>query len=132
MQPNSITLPVDELNNGTPVNEVLTRFEEFLNRSVYIGATHSMSAKDSLTLYRTFPKPSGNFKGVSKTAVKFSRDYVVTGIDGLNITAPVIIEVSFSIPVGVVTADVLLNRQRAIALLDLDTVMTPLNDQLMI
>lgn len=132
MQPNSITLPVDELNNGTPVNETLTRFEEFQNRAVYIGENHSMTEKDTLSLYRTFPKPNGNFKGVSKTSVKFSRDVAVLAVDGTTISAPLIIEVSFSLPVGVTDAEILLHRQRAIALLDLDTVMVPLNSQLMI
>lgn len=132
MLPNEITLAVDELNNGTSVDEGLTRFEENLNRSIYISATHSVESKDTLTFYRTPPKPNGNFKGVAKTAFKFSRDTVVTGVDSTSVTAPIIVEVSFSIPVGVTDADKLICRQRALALLDLDTVMVPLQSQLMI
>lgn len=134
MQPNEITLSVDEENDGVgPVNHVFTRFEEYQNRSVYIGANHTMSAKDTLGLYRTFPKPSGNFKGVAKTAFKFSKDVSVTGVDGVaSLTAPIIVDVSFSIPVGATHAQILVARQRALALLDLDTLMTPLNEQMMV
>lgn len=133
MQPDEITLSVDELNNATLVDETLSRFEENLNRSVYVGENHTVVTKDTLTFYRTFPKQNGNFRGVAKTSCKFSRDMAVAGVDSLTtISAPIIIEISFSIPVGVSAADVLLHRQRAIALLDQDAVMTPLNGQLMI
>lgn len=133
MQPNEIILAVDTLNNDTTNNETFTRFEEAQNRSVYVGATHSVGSRDTLTLYRTFPKPNGNFKGVAKTSVKFSQDHQFDGIDGVaSITAPIIVEVSFSIPVGATSAQALEARQKALALLDLDTVMSPLNDQLMI
>lgn len=134
MQPNEVTLSVDEENDGVgPVDHVFTRFEEFQNRAVYIGASHSISAKDTLSLYRTQPKSSGNFKGVAKTAVKFSKDLVVDGVDGVSqLTAPLIVDISFSIPVGATHAEILIARQRALALLDLDAVMTPLNEQLMI
>lgn len=134
MQPNVVTLSVDEENDGVGlVNHVFTRFEEYQNRAVYIGDSHSMAAKDTLSLYRTFPKVSGNFRGVSKTAVKFSKDITVTGADGVStLTAPIIVDVSFSIPVGATVAQVLIARQRALALLDLDAVMDPLNNQLMV
>lgn len=134
MQPDEITLSVDEENDGVgPVDHVYTRYEEFQNRSVYVGANHALDNKDTLTLYRTPPKPNGNFKGVAKTAYKFSKDYEVTGVDGVStLVSPVIVEVSFSIPVGVSAANVLLERQRALALLDLDAVMTPLNVQQMV
>lgn len=134
MQTDQITLSVDEQNDGVgPVNHVFTRFEEYQNRSVYIGDSHSMAAKDTLGLYRTFPKPSGNFKGVAKTAVKFSKDVLVTGADGVSqLTAPIIVDISFAIPVGATHGDILVARQRALALLDLDAIMDPLNEQLMV
>lgn len=133
MLPNTIVLAVDELNNGTPVNETLSRFEENLNRTVYVGENHTVQTKDLATFYRTAPKPTGNFPGVAKTTVKFSRDLTVTGNDGIStIAAPAICEVSFSIPVGTSAADMLLLRQRVMALLDLDAVMVPFQTQLMI
>lgn len=133
MLPDSIVLPVDEENNATIVNETLSRFEENLNRTVYVTESHSVANPDTLTFYRTQPKQNGNFRGVAKTSFKFSRLAVVPGVDGsTSISAPIIIEVSTSIPVGVDAADQLLARQRAIALLDLDTVMDPLMLQLMI
>lgn len=134
MQPNAVTLSVDEQNDGVgPVNHVFTRFEEYQNRSVYISDTHSISARDTLGLYRTFPKASGNFKGVAKTAFKFSKDVTVPGVDGVSqLSAPIIVDVSMSIPVGATHEAILIARQRALALLDLDSVMTPLNEQLMV
>lgn len=134
MQPDVITLSVDEENDGVgPVNHAFTRFEEFQNRAVYIGPNHSLSSKNTLSLYRTFPKVSGNFRGVGKTATKFSEDIVVLGADGVSeLTAPIIIETSYSIPVGATAAQILKARQRSLALQDLDDVMDPLNSQLMV
>jgi len=133
MQPNTITLAVDEANNSTPVNHVLSRFEESGNRAVYIDADHTVAMKNTCTLYRTFPKASGNFRGVSKSAMKFSTDITVDGVDGeSSVVAPVIVEVSFSLPVGATAAQSKLARQKALALLDRDDVMAPLNDQLMV
>lgn len=133
MQPNEITLAVDVLNNGTTENQTYARFEEFLNRSIYIGSDHSLCLRNTLGLYRTLPKQSGNFKGVAKSSFKFSQDVVVDGVDGVSsITSPLILEVSFSVPVGATAADVLELRQRALALIDADTVMTPLNLTLMV
>lgn len=134
MQPNAVTLSVDEQNDGVgPVDHVYSRFEEYLNRAVYIHSSHAIDARDTLALYRTFPKASGNFKGVAKTAFKFSKDLVVTGVDGVSqLSAPLIVDVSFSIPVGAATEQILIARQRALALLDLDAIMTPLNEQLMV
>lgn len=133
MQDNVLTLAVDELNNSTTTDHVFNRFEEYANRSVYIGENHQLSARDTLTLYRTFPKVNGNFKGTAKSALKFSTDKSVTGVDGLSsLTSPIISEVSFSVPVGVSLADMLIARQRLIALLDTDAFMDALMNQLMV
>lgn len=133
MQPNVITLPVDVLNNGTLVNHVFNRFEEFQNRAVYTGPEHTLVNRDTMSLYRTLPKPSGNFRGVLKSAAKFSKDVVVLGVDGVSqLSSPIILEVSMSVPVGALAADVLVMRQRGVAHLDLDVVMIPLTEQGMI
>jgi hypothetical protein len=133
MQSEEITLAVDELNDANTVNHVYSRFEEYQNRSVYIHSGHSLEARDTLSFYRTFPKVSGNFKGMAKSAVKFSQDVEVAGVDGVStLTSPIIVEVSFSVPVGATQAEQLIARQRAIALLDDDTIMVKLNDQLMV
>lgn len=134
MQPNTITLAVDEDNSGSGTqNHVYTRFEEFQNRAVYISGTHAITAKDTLGFYRTFPKVNGNFRGVAKTAVKFSKDVSVLGVDGVSsILAPIILEVSISMPVGITAAEALIARQRMIAMLDRDDVMVPLMEQQMV
>lgn len=133
MQPNQLTLNVDYLNNGTTTAETYDRFDSFQNRSVYVGEGHSAESRDTLTLYRTFPTKSGNFKGTAKSAIKLSLDAAVPGADGVaTLTAPIIAEVSFSLPVGVEAAEVLKLRQRLIALLDSDTVMDDLNIKQMV
>lgn len=133
MQPNVITIAVDAANNATPADENYTRFEELQNRSTYIGVLHLPEDRDLLALYRTAATKNGNFKGVSKSAVKLTKDVQVPGVDSsTTLTAPIIIEVSFSVPVGTTAAEVLHARQRAVALLDTDSVMDPLNLQLMV
>lgn len=133
MQPNEIIIQVDPLNDTTIVPETFSRFEEYLNRSKYVTENHSLNARDELTLYRTFPKQAGNFRGVGKSAAKFAYDIIVPGVDSTtSLSSSIIVEVSFSIPVGADPADVLWMRQRSLALLDLDTVMSPLNERLMV
>jgi hypothetical protein len=133
MQPNTITLNVDPLNDGNPAPELYERFEEFQNRSVYIGANHVPELRDQLALYRTFPNKSGNFKGVLKTTTKVTRDFVVPGVDsGTTLTVPGIIETSYSLPVGLTEAQIVEIRQASVALQDLDSVMTELNHKQMV
>jgi hypothetical protein len=47
-----------------------------------------------------------------------------------SITAPIITTISQSIPIGATPAEVLEERQKAIALLDSDTIMNRLNNDL--
>jgi hypothetical protein len=131
-QPNVITLSVDLANDGNPVNKVYTSYDSYQNRSSYIGADHVTSLRDTIAFYRTFAKASGNFRGVKKCAIKHTLDVSVFGVDGSNILAPLIAEVKFSIPEGTPPAVILAMRQRTLALLDLDAVMDPLCNQLLI
>jgi hypothetical protein len=105
-QPDEITLAVDEENGGvTTTDWEYTNDERYLNRSVYTGPGHTMAAPHTLSFYRTRPKPSGNFLGVEKTAIKISKAESVDGADSVAVyTAPNIGEVSFSLPVGSTTA----------------------------
>lgn len=134
MQPNEITVAVDVLNNGSATNRIYQRFDDSTpNKALYVTGTHSVMSRDSLALFRTFPKPSGNFAGVSRSTVKFSKDVIVPGVDSTTTqTSQIIVEVNFSIPVGVNAATTKEFRQLAIGFLDLDSVMAPLNDSLMI
>jgi len=133
MQPNVLTLSVDAANTGSPADETYDRYEEHQHRSVYIGAAHVPESRDMLAIYRTLPTKSGNFKGVSKTSVKLTEDVEVAGVDSsTTLTAPMILEASFSLPVGATAADILHLRQRMIAALDDDTFMDALNVQLMV
>lgn len=126
MQPNTITLPVDLLNNGTPTNEVFTRHSEELNKTVYRGPGHTVASPNIMALYRTLPKRSGNFLGTGKVSIRFTETVIVENAEGLETPVPNIVEVSFSNPVGVSAAIMKAHRQRALALLDLDAVMDTL------
>jgi hypothetical protein len=65
--------------------------------------------------------------------VKFTDDVEVSGVDSsTTLAAPMILEISFSIPVGTAATDVKHLRQRALAALDDDSVMDALNIQLMV
>lgn len=133
MLTDTVTISVDTANTGTPTSESFTRYEEFQNRSTYIGADHTPDVRNVLGFYRTFPTKNGNFKGTSKSAVKFTQDVQVAGADGVStLTAPIILDLSFSVPVGASTADLVHARQRLLALLDGDTLMNSLNVQLQI
>lgn len=133
MQANQLTLSVDAGNNGTPANETYTRYEEYQNRSTYIGANHTPDDRDLLAIYRTFPTKTGNFKGTAKSSVKFTKDVEVAGVDSnTTIASPIIVECSFSVPVGASAAELKHARQRIIAALDNDSFMDSLNIQLMV
>lgn len=107
MLPNQIVLTVDP---GTgSVTKTYDRYAEGGDRTVYKEQNGSLVTKDHLTFYRTLPKRNGNFLGVAKSAAKFHVDETVVDAEGNNTTAPVIIQVSLSVPVGVtaVTTDLL-------------------------
>lgn len=133
MQANTITLAVDVLNNGTNVDQTFTRYDDSTpNRSTYIGAGHTLSSREQFALLRTFPKRTGAYYGSAKAAVKFTTDVVVAQADGADTTAPLIAELSFSIPVGVAPAKLVELRQRLLAILDRDDVVGALTSQLSI
>lgn len=128
-----ITIAVDTENTGTTENQVYSRFDSSSNRSTYIGDGHSNVARNTLGFFRSLPKKNGNFRGTAKTSLKFTEDITVTGVDGVSaLTTPLICEVNFSIPVGATEAQQLELRQRVLALLDMDSIMTPLLNTQMI
>lgn len=131
MLDNTITLAVDVQNNGTLINAVYTRIDEAQNRSKYKSPSHSFSLRDTLDFYRTYPTKTKDFNGVAKSAFKFTTDIEVPGVVTTETRiAPLIAEVSFSLPVGFTTAEVLQLRQRIIALLDNDNLMARVNEGL--
>lgn len=135
MQPNLITLDVNDDNDAaTPViQKVYTRFDEYQNRSEYISEDHTIFQRDKVGLYRSFPKQTGNFKGMAKCAIKFTRDTVVAGIDpATSNTVPAIIDIGFSFPVGISAEAALEYRMRAVSMLCNDSIMLPLINQQMI
>lgn len=132
MQPDTITLAVDELNNDTLVDHPMTRVDYTNSRSKYIGATHSAINRDEMSLFRSAAKASGNFRGVEKTSVKLTKDQSVPGADGVTtLTIPAIGECSFSLPIGMSSANKLLLRQCLVAAVD-HAFMVALQDQLVI
>lgn len=119
MLDNTITIPVDILNNGTLSNRVYSRYQEFLDRSVYKGPAHTLSVRDTLGFYRTPIKSGGSNNGVAKSAGKLTQDIVVPGkVTSTDVVLPMIGNFDFSIPVGASAAQTLEFRQRMIAVID--------------
>lgn len=119
MLDNTITIPVDTLNNGTTTNRAYSRYQEFLDRSVYTGPNHTLTTRDTLGFYRTPVKSNGANNGVAKSAAKLTQDITVPGkVATTDVVLPMIGNFDFSIPVGATTAQTLEFRQRMIAVLD--------------
>lgn len=131
MLENTITLAVDKLNTGVTTNVVFSRQEEYQNRAKYISPAHTLAKRDTLDVYRTFPTKTKDFNGVAKSGFKFTVDTEVPGVDtSVTRISPQIAEVSFSLPIGFTTAQLIELRQRIIALLDNDALMLRLNERL--
>lgn len=119
MLENQITLPVDILNNGTTTSRVYSRYDEYQNRSVYKGPSHTLQSRDTLGFYRTPVKANGADNGVAKSAIKLTMDIEVPGKDpSTTVVKPLIGDVSFSIPVGATPGQTLEFRQRMISVID--------------
>lgn len=118
MLDNTITLPVDVASNNTFVNQVFSRDEEYVNRSVYTGPSHTLVARQTLGFYRTPVKKSGTSLGTAKAAFKLTEDITVLNSLGANTVSPAIVDVFTSFPVGISAAKAMELRQRAIAVLD--------------
>jgi len=86
-------------------SELITRFAEQLNRSDYIMSGHTVAARKMLQIYRTFPKRNGLSLGVSKCAVKYTKDVTVLDAAGDNVVMPLIVELSYALPVGYSSGD---------------------------
>lgn len=130
---NSITLNVDETNDGATtanVDHVYERFETFNTRSVFHHSAHQPDLRNMLGFYRTPAKRNGNRRGSQKSSVKFTWDVIVPGVNGEDIIETQYIEVNSSIPLGVPVSDVLKRRQHVVAILDNDTIMNNLNTKL--
>lgn len=135
MQDNSITITVDEDNDGATtadVDYIFRRLNDFPFRSSYIHTTdHAVDSRNTLGFYASEAKPSNGFRGVQRSSFKFTKDIEVLGQDGVsNLTAPIIFELKASVPVGATNAQLLVERQKCIAMLDDDTMMDKLNELL--
>lgn len=74
------------------------------NATVYVGPANTVSVVDQLRLARTSPKPTSEFSGVARTQSKLTKTLTLSG--ALTPTAPIIIEINASVPVGAAAADV--------------------------
>lgn len=136
-QPNVMTFSVNTDNDDgtTPAVDITyTRYDgSHQNRSIYIASGHTVASRNLLTLYRTPPKPSGNFRGVAKSAVKVTQDFIVPGVDATTENvSPGLVDIGFNFPVGLTPAQNKELRMRAAAIISDDDVMVPLTDQLMV
>lgn len=107
MQSSTISVTFDDFDDLTigPVDYELFRSLSEKSSSIYRTTAETAASLDRLQLYVTDPKPSGNFLGQMKSALKFTRGHQV--VDALNnvIIRNSIIEIKVSVPVGIGEAD---------------------------
>lgn len=103
-QADTITLVVNEDNDDGTTAEVTTSYhrkESYNGRSVYTTDASTSLARETLGLYASDAKPSGNILGTNKASIKTTRDVSVPGADGVaSYTKPVIWKLEGSIPAG--------------------------------
>lgn len=124
-----IQLNVDAKADGTTIPVAFTRFDGSIpNRSIYIQRDeHTLAHHRKLTFYRALPKKAGTSKGTAKCRFKFSSEHSIAGVDGTAVlTLPAIVEVAFSLPVGLSPEDTLFMVQQAVALMSSRSVIDPL------
>lgn len=121
MLPTTIALSVDETNDSNPVEHTYTYFKD----GVYYDSDHTVASRNQCQFGTTPAKASGNFYGVLRTRCKFTTDISVAGINGEDIKVPLIGEAVFSLPVGTTPEQMMILRQKLVAMLDYDTVMVP-------
>lgn len=89
------------------VRRTYTRFREELDKTTYTGPLHTASMRDLLQVYRSAAKRAGESRGVQKSEQKLTRDVSVANASGTGtIVQPLIVAISWSVPVGCPDADV--------------------------
>jgi hypothetical protein len=117
MLPDSITLPVDVLDDATLVDYVYTRYRPAgADASIFVNtATHDSGNRDEMKVGFKAGVRSGNYRGSDKTALKFTITTTPTGVDGTDIDALKLASVETSIPVGTTDADIVEMEQLVVA-----------------
>lgn len=70
----------------------------------YVGPAHTATVADDIRVSRVLAKPTSTFSGVTRQSFKLTRTHTLTG--ALTPTGNSISEMSFSLPVGMASADV--------------------------
>jgi hypothetical protein len=126
-QPNEIALIVDPLNNGTTETQTYSNQSRAEGSSLYRLVGSDLKNRDELRFAATLPKRSGNFPGVLRTEVRLTQSVEVEGVEtSTTVSGTATLSLQASIPLGMTEADVKLLRQRMIALLDEDSVVSDL------
>jgi len=74
------------------------------NSIPYVGPASTLSVKDRIDLYRTFPKGNAVYSGNGRSRVKMTRTLPLTAAKTTSSDA--IVDIHVSIPVGAAAADV--------------------------
>lgn len=121
--PTIITLATDSPQQSGMVALVLSQLgAEGLGKSTYLGDDHSPILRDMVQFYSSPAKPSGNSRGSHKCSVKFTKDYEVDERSGDGtVVKPSIVQVSFSLPIGMTEAQRLTPLRRICSLCFLPT-----------
>jgi hypothetical protein len=129
-QAEQFTLNVNEDNDdGTTaeVEKIFHRKEVYNGRSLYTTDASSSLARETLGLYASPAKPSGNILGTNKASVKTTCDCSVPGADGVAVyTKPIILKLEASIPAGADTTLVKAELMKLAAVMQDDSIMDQL------
>lgn len=111
----TITLTTDV--GAGDVSKVFDRYTVETDRSEYKEQDATLIAKDAVGFYRTQPKRSGTFLGTAKCQMKFTKSFSILDSEGNTTSAPLILNIQCSVPVGITPADTKLMRFYASELL---------------
>lgn len=74
------------------------------NSQPYFGPNNSLSVKDRIDLYRTYPKATKEFSGMARFSVKTTRTLNLTG--AVTATGDAILKTDGAFPVGASNPDI--------------------------
>lgn len=129
-QGETLSLPVDRLNDGNPAAEAWSRYDFGGNSSTYHGPNHTFSEQEALKFTRNSPTPSGTYPGTRRSTMKLTRGLPNTDLEGNSVVHNAIIDITFSFPIGISETEMVKVRQVLVAAMDSDTIMDDLNGNL--
>jgi hypothetical protein len=121
MQPNTITLTVDPLNDDNPESRVVTLHDRVGDRNLYKHVDSDDISRDYVEMFRTAPKASGENRGTRKSLLRATVDFEVPNRSGTGeIVSPCVWGLTAPVVVGMTDNQVLEMRAKMVAFIMTD------------